>query len=66
MANGIVKWYSDRIGVGFISQKNGDDVLMYHSVIQYEGFETLLAGDKVKFKIEKGQNSSRASIVTKV
>ena len=26
MVNGIVKWFSDRKGVGFISQETGEDV----------------------------------------
>ncbi len=31
MVNGIVKWFSDIMGVGFISQENGDDVFVHHS-----------------------------------
>lgn len=66
MINGIVKWFSDKKGVGFISQKNGDDVFVHHSVIQCKGSKTLFAGDKVEFKIEEGQKGARASIVIKV
>ena len=66
MVNGIVKWFSDIKGVGFISQENGDDVFVHHSSIQCQGFKTLFAGDKVEFEIEEGQKSSRASKVVKV
>jgi len=66
MVNGIVKWFSDIKGVGFISQENGDDVFVHHSSIKCKGFKTLFAGDKVEFEIEEGQKSSRASKVVKV
>ncbi len=66
MVNGIVKWFNDKKGVGFISQENGNDVFVRHSAIQCEGFKTLFAGDKVEFEIEEGQKGSRASKVVKL
>lgn len=66
MVNGIVKWFSDRKGVGFISQEIGEDVIVHHSSIQCKGFKTLFAGDKVTFEIEEGQKGSRAANVVKV
>ena len=66
MVNGIVKWFNDKKGVGFISQENGEDVFVHHSSIQCQGFKTLFAGDKVEFKIEERQNGSRAIKVIKV
>ncbi|MHC4270588.1 MAG: cold shock domain-containing protein [Planctomycetota bacterium] len=66
MVNGTVKWFSDRKGVGFISQENGDDIFVHHSSIQYQGFKTLFAGDKVEFEIEERQKSFRAGKVVKL
>ena len=66
MANGTVKWFNDRKGVGFISQKNGDDVFVHHSSIQCQGFKTLFAGDQVEFEIEEGRNGTRAGKVVKL
>jgi CspA family cold shock protein len=66
MVNGTVKWFSDRKGVGFISQENGDDVFVHHSSIQCQGFKTLFAGDKVEFEIEELQKSFRAAKVAKL
>ncbi len=66
MVNGIVKWFSDIKGVGFISQEDGDDVFVRHSSIQCKGVKTLFAGDKVTFEIEEGQKGAKASIVIKV
>jgi CspA family cold shock protein len=66
MVNGTVKWFSDLKGVGFISQKNGDDVFVHHSSIRCKGFKTLFAGDKVAFEIEEHQKGFRAANVVKV
>ena len=66
MVNGIVKWFNDKKGVGFISQENGDDVFVHHSSIQCQGFKTLFVGDKVEFEIEEGQKGSRAAKVVKL
>jgi len=66
MVNGIVKWFKDRKGVGFIPQENGDDVFVHHSSIQCQGFKTLFAGDKVEFKIEEGLKGFRATKVVKL
>ncbi len=66
MVNGTVKWFSDKKGVGFISQESGDDVFVRHSSIQCKGVKTLFAGDKVEFEIDEEQEGSKASIVIKV
>ncbi|WP_096895948.1 cold-shock protein [Candidatus Scalindua japonica] len=66
MINGIVKWFSDVKGVGFISQQSGDDVFVHHSSIRCNGFKTLFAGDKVTFEIEEGLKGTRAANVFKV
>ena len=66
MVNGIVKWFSDIKGVGFISQERGDDVFVHHSSIRCKGFKTLFAGDKVEFEIDEDRKGSRAAKVVKI
>ncbi len=54
MANGIVKWFSDKKGFGFIEQEDGSDVFVHHSAIKSSGFRSLSEGDKVTFDVEQG------------
>ncbi|MFV9645028.1 MAG: cold-shock protein [Desulfobacterales bacterium] len=66
MTNGIVKWFSDKKGYGFIEQEEGPDVFVHHSGIEGEGFKTLHDGDRVTFDIEQGQKGPAAVNVTVV
>ena len=54
MANGIVKWFSDKKGYGFIEQEDGPDVFVHHSNINAQGFKSLKEGDRVTFDVEQG------------
>ena len=64
MVEGIVKWFNDSKGFGFIEQKNGDDVFVHHSSINGSGFKSLQEGDRVEFDIEEGQKGPAATNVT--
>lgn len=66
MAEGIVKWFNDQKGFGFIEQANGPDVFVHHSGINSSGFRSLNEGDRVKFDIEKGAKGPAAVNVSKI
>jgi CspA family cold shock protein len=66
MANGIVKWFDDRKGYGFIQQEDGPDVFVHHSGINGTGFKSLTEGARVTFDIEQGKKGPAAVNVTEV
>ena len=64
MPTGIVKWYNDQIGYGFIEQEDGLEVFVHHSGINVDGFRTLHDGARVTFDIEQGEKGPVAVNVT--
>ncbi|NLD39372.1 MAG: cold shock domain-containing protein [Desulfatiglans sp.] len=67
MANGTVKWFSDKKGFGFIELEDGSgDVFVHHSAINMDGFKSLDEGDKVTLEIEQGKRGPSAKNVTKL
>ena len=48
MQQGIVKWFNDGKGFGFIASE-GKDYFVYFKEIQKDGFKSLKQGEKVKF-----------------
>ncbi len=66
MAEGIVKWFNDKKGYGFIEQSNGSgDIFVHYSSITMSGFRTLAEGEKVSFEIEKNDRGYAAKNVAR-
>lgn len=64
--DGVVKWFNEKKGFGFIQREGGDDVFVHFSAIQSDGFKTLHEGDRVTFEIVDGDKGARAANVVKV
>jgi len=67
MATGIVKWFDDAKGYGFIERPDGEDVFVHYSAIVGEGYRSLTEGSEVEFDIEEDAKGPRAAnvVVTK-
>jgi CspA family cold shock protein len=66
MPQGVVKWFSDAKGFGFVQQEGGPDVFVHHSAIAMDGFRTLSEGDQVEFEIKEGPKGLQAANVRKI
>jgi len=62
MATGIVKWFSNAKGYGFISpDEGGDDIFAHFSSIEMEGYKSLKEGQQVEFDVSDGPKGLQAS-----
>ena len=63
MAEGVVKWFNESKGFGFIEQESGEDVFVHYSAITGDGFKTLREGQRVEFEITQGPKGPQAANV---
>ncbi len=62
MATGIVKWFNDSKGFGFITPDDGgDDLFAHFSEIQGSGFKTLKEAQRVSFEVKAGPKGKQAA-----
>ncbi len=61
MAKGIVKWFSNQKGYGFVTPEGSEkDIFVHFSSIISEGFKTLKQGDEVEFEVKEGPKGEQA------
>ena len=64
MATGIVKWFNNSKGYGFIAPaEGGDDVFVHFSAIKSDGYRTLNEGQNVSYEVEQGPKGLQATNV---
>lgn len=51
---GIVKWFNDSKGFGFIQRNSGEDIFVHFRAIQGDGYRSLQDGQKVEFIVVEG------------
>ena len=64
--SGVVKWFNNSKGYGFLTDENGADVFVHFSAIQSDGYKTLKQGDNVEFDAIEGEKGVQAQNVKKV
>jgi CspA family cold shock protein len=63
---GVVKWFNNDKGYGFIKRNSGEDVFVHHTAIQSQGYRTLNEGEKVEFDVKQGPKGLQAENVRRV
>ena len=63
MASGVVKWFNNEKGYGFIAVDGGDDVFVHYSAIQADGYRSLDENQKVEFEVVQGPKGPQADSV---
>lgn len=61
---GVVKWFNNEKGYGFIKRNTGEDVFVHHSAITGQpGYRTLKEGESVEFDVKEGPKGLQAESV---
>ena len=67
MSTGIVKWFNDAKGFGFITPDDGGkDLFAHFSAISSSGFKTLKENQKVSFEVTTGPKGEQATNITPI
>lgn len=60
---GVVKWFNNAKGYGFLGRDTGPDVFVHYSAIQSNGYKSLKEGDEVEFEVVQGDKGPQADQV---
>lgn len=60
---GVVRWFNNAKGYGFLGRDGGPDVFCHYTSIQRKGFKSLKEGDTVEFDVIQGDKGPQADRV---
>ncbi len=63
---GIVAWFNNTRGFGFITDGNGNDIFCHYTAIETEGYKRLKSGASVTFDVEAGRQGKPQAARVKV
>ena len=66
MKTGVVKWFNNEKGFGFICVEGEGDVFVHFSAIQGEGYKSLEEGQNVEFDVVEGAKGPQAANVVRL
>ena len=66
MKTGVVKWFNNEKGFGFISVEGEGDVFVHFSAITGDGYKTLEEGQSVEIEVVDGAKGPQAANVVRL
>lgn len=63
---GVVKWFNQSKGFGFIRDDAGQELFVHSSAVQADGLRTLSQGDRVEFDVVPGAKGNQAANLTRI
>ena len=58
---GVVKWFNNQKGYGFITPENSSkDVFVHFSSVTGDGYKSLKEGEQVEFELKEGPKGEQA------
>ena len=66
MKTGVVKWFNNEKGFGFISVEGEGDVFVHFSAITGEAYKSLEEGQSVQFDVVEGAKGPQAANVVRL
>ncbi len=66
MPRGVIKFFNDLKGYGFIESDSRGSIYVHHSSIRKDGYKSLKEGEEVWFDVVEGQKGVEAVNVRKI
>lgn len=66
MSRGIIKWFNNEKGYGFINGSVDEDIFVHYTAIKQEGYKTLSEGQTVEFDLIRTEKGLQATNVKTV
>ncbi|MGC6769952.1 cold-shock protein [Enterococcus sp. LJL128] len=66
MEKGVVKWFDNRKGYGFLTYNEEEEIFVHFTAIEEEGFKHLDENQEVTFEVVEGSRGLQAAHVKKV
>lgn len=60
MSKGIIKWFNNEKGYGFINNNEPEDIFVHYTAIKQDGYKTLSEGQTVEFNLVKTEKGLQA------